>query len=73
MQYLDGILAENSTEAEVRAALDNMCGYLPASVQSEVSDFSIKFLLHSVSTASKAIMEYDSSFVLVYILGGSIC
>lgn len=37
MQYLDGLLTENATEAEVKAALDSLCGYLPQSMKIEVS------------------------------------
>ena len=37
MKYLEGILTDNATETEIRAALDKMCGYLPDKAKSEVS------------------------------------
>ena len=36
MEYLDTMLKGNTTEAAVKKALDGLCGYLPASVKSEV-------------------------------------
>ena len=36
MQYLDSILSNNATEAEVKAALDSLCGHLPESIRAEV-------------------------------------
>ena len=41
MNYLDGILTENATEQEVKAALDKMCGYLPDSVKEQVINFDV--------------------------------
>ncbi|XP_066930341.1 uncharacterized protein [Clytia hemisphaerica] len=35
MQYLDSMLSDNATEAEIRQGLDQLCGYLPASVSGE--------------------------------------
>ena len=36
MNYLDGILSENSTEQEIISALDSVCSKLPSSVSGEV-------------------------------------
>ena len=37
MTYLDSMLSDNATEQEVKTALEGLCGYLPASIKSEVS------------------------------------
>ena len=39
MSYLEGMLVENSTEEDVKKALDSLCEKLPASLSGEVIDF----------------------------------
>ncbi|GFN91862.1 proactivator polypeptide, partial [Plakobranchus ocellatus] len=39
MTQLDNILAENSTEAQIKAALDKVCNLLPASIKQECDNF----------------------------------
>ena len=36
MQYLDSILGDKATQAEVEAALDKLCNYLPSSLEARV-------------------------------------
>ena len=37
MSYLDSMLVQNSTEEEVKQALDSLCAKLPTSMSGEVS------------------------------------
>ena len=37
MSYLDSMLVQNSTEEEVKQALDSLCAKLPSSMSGEVS------------------------------------
>ena len=37
MSYLDSMLVKNSTEEDVKKALDSLCAKLPSSMSSEVS------------------------------------
>ena len=48
MQYLDSMLSDNATEEEIRQGLDQLCGYLPASVSGEVSDLLTVFVFESL-------------------------
>jgi hypothetical protein len=36
VRYVDGILEQNATEAEIEAAVRKVCNFLPESVQTEV-------------------------------------
>ena len=36
VRYVDGILEQNATEAQIEAAVRKVCNFLPESVQTEV-------------------------------------
>ena len=43
MSYLDSMLVENSTEEDVKKALDSLCEKLPASLSGEVIDLNFPY------------------------------
>jgi len=56
MSYLDGALANKTTEAEIREALDQVCEYLPGSFKdqcenfvNQYTDIIIDFLTHQIT------------------------
>jgi len=46
MTYLDSMLSDNATEAEIKEALNSLCSKLPSSVSGEVSSCSFVFLFY---------------------------
>jgi len=48
MTYLDSMIEQNSTEEDVQHALDQLCGYLPSSMKSDVSRLVIPSCVISV-------------------------
>lgn len=44
--YIDEILEKNATEAQIEEAVRKVCNYLPASIQTEVTRFTLNYVKH---------------------------
>ena len=49
MGYLNSMLKENSTQQEIKQALDALCGYLPSQYKEQVRVTLIKWMFTSIA------------------------
>ena len=61
VRYIDGILEQNATEAQIEDAVRKVCNFMPASVRTEVT-------IIELCTCSTFVLLFVFSSVTIYVL-----